>query len=95
MVKFPCLVCEKAVGTNDNAVCCDMCDRWVHIYCNNICKKTYRDLKKDQNPWFCKSFIQKEIPFSSLNDTELAHLSTNNNNFRKIKCLHWKWGYKM
>ena len=75
MVKFPCLVCEKAVGTNHNAVCCDMCDTWVHIYCNNICKERHRDLKKDQTPWSCKSCIRKEIPFSSLNDTELTHLS--------------------
>ena len=75
MVKFPCLVCEKAVGTNHNAVCCDMCDTWVHIYCNNICKERHRDLKKDQTPWSCKSCIRKEIPFSSLNDTELAHPS--------------------
>ena len=62
MVKFSCLVCGKAVGTNCNAVCCDMCHRWGHIYCNNICKKTYRDAKKDQNPWFCKSCFLKRNP---------------------------------
>ena len=27
MVKFSCLVCEKAVGINLEAVCCDMFDR--------------------------------------------------------------------
>ena len=48
MVKFPCLVCEKAVGINHNAVFCDMCDRWVHIYCNNIWKKIYKDQRKYQ-----------------------------------------------
>ena len=74
MVKFPCVVWEKTVGTNHNVVCCDMCDRWVHIYCNNICKKTYRDLKKYQIPWFCKSCFRKEILFSSLNDTKFAYI---------------------
>ena len=63
MVKFPCLVCEKAVGTNDNAVCCDMCDRWVHIYCNNICKKTYRDLQKIKPPGSVNPVFEKKSPF--------------------------------
>ena len=30
------------------AVCCDICKRWVRIGCNNICKKTYSNLKKIQ-----------------------------------------------
>ena len=72
---FPCLVCEKAVRTNHNTVCCDMFDSWLYIYCKNICKITYRDLKKYQTPWFCKSCLRKGIPYFSLNDTELAYLS--------------------
>ena len=70
MVKFPCSVCEKPVVINHEAVCCDICNSWVHIYCNNICKKTYNNLKKDPTPWFCKCFIQKEIPFLNINDTK-------------------------
>ena len=75
MVKFPCSVCEKPVAINHDAVCCDVCNRWVHIRCNNICKKTHRGLKKDPTPWFCKSCMQKEIPFSNINDTEYIHLT--------------------
>ena len=61
MVKFPYLVFEKAVGTNHNTVFCDMCDRWVHIYCNNISKKhteIFKNIKKYKRS---KSYIQKEI----------------------------------
>ena len=54
---------------------CDVCNRWVHIRCNSICKKTYRGLKKDPTPWFCKSCMQKEIPFSNINNTEYIHLT--------------------
>ena len=75
MVNFPCLICETTVGINYNVVCYDICDRWVHI----------RDFKKDQTPWFCKSCIWKEIPFSSLNDTEFAHLSKGISVLPKIK----------
>ena len=49
MVNFPCSVCEKPVAINHEAVCCDICNKWVHIRCNNICKKTYRCLKKRSN----------------------------------------------
>ena len=61
-VTFPCPVCEKAVATNHNAVCCDICDCWIHICRNNICKQTYRQPQKDPSPWCCKSCLKKEIP---------------------------------
>ena len=75
MVKFPCSVCEKPVAINHEAVFCDICNRWVHNRCNNICKKTYNNLKKDPTPWFCKCCMQKEIPFSNINDTEYNRLT--------------------
>ena len=71
MTKFPCLICKKVVARNHNALCCDSCNLWVHIKCNNISKKCYNTLKRDSNPWFCKNCIKKAIPFSSINDTEL------------------------
>ena len=72
MVKFPCSVCGKPVAINQEAVCCDVCNRWVHC-CNNICKKTYRGLKKDPTLWFCESYMQKEILF--INDTEYSYIN--------------------
>ena len=70
MIKFPCQLCEKPVVTNHNAIYCDICDCWVHIHCNNIFKQTYRQLQKYPSPWYCKSCLKKEIPFSNLNDSE-------------------------
>ena len=75
MVKFPCSVCEKSVAINHKAVCCDVCNRWVHTRCNNICKKIYIGHKNNSTPWFCKSCIQQEIPFSNINYTEYIHLT--------------------
>ena len=37
--KFPCGVCSKPVANNHNALCCDSCDKWVHIKCNFLNKK--------------------------------------------------------
>ena len=73
MAKFLCSVREKPVVIDHEAVCYDVCNRQVHICCNNICKKTYKGLKKDPAPWFCQYCMQKEIPFFNINDTEYTH----------------------
>ena len=36
---IPCAVCEKSVAINHEAVYCRICNRWIHIRCNNIWKK--------------------------------------------------------
>ena len=74
MVNFPCSVCEKPVGINHEAICCDKCNKWIHIRCN-ICKKAYRSLKKDPTPWYCKLCIQAKLLFFKLNNTEFASLT--------------------
>ena len=63
--KFPCGVCTKTVANNHNAICCDSCDKWVHIKCNFLNKKTYRKLQKDKSPWFCINCINDQLPFQT------------------------------
>ena len=36
IVKYPCLVCNRAVTKNHKAVQCDCDDSWVHIACNYL-----------------------------------------------------------
>ena len=38
-------------------------------------KKTYRCLKNDPAPWYCKLYTRAKLPFSKLNNTELARLT--------------------
>ena len=45
VVKFPCGICQKAVGKKHKAVCCDLCNEWIHIACNNLNEKTYNFYK--------------------------------------------------
>ena len=77
MVNFPWSVWEKPVGINHEAVSCGKCNKWIHIRCNNIRKKTYRSLKKDPAPWYCKLCIPAKLPFSKLNNNEFASLTKN------------------
>ena len=73
-VQFPCLVCEKSVAKNHEAICCDKCNWRVHRQCNNLCKKTYRDFQKTDMPWYCKKCIKDITPFSNLIDIKLDKL---------------------
>ena len=70
---YLCGVCSKTVAKNHNAVCCDKCDMWVHIVCNNLSKYCYRKLQ-DTSPWFCVDCLKKEMPFCNLFDDQLKIL---------------------
>ena len=72
--KFPCSICPKNVAKNHNAVCCDICNLWVCIKCNNITKYCYRKLQNDKKPWYCKKCIKNIVPFSQLSDSQVNKL---------------------
>ena len=48
-----------------NPLCCDSCDKWIHIKYNFLNKKTYQKLQNDKSPWFCINCIKDQLPFQS------------------------------
>ena len=66
-------VCKLEVNDNDDAVQCDLCDRWNHINCVEINKQKYEKLKKDPLPWSCLACMS-EIPFSQMSNKEFKNL---------------------
>ena len=78
-VKYPCISCQKAVAKNHKAICCDSCNKWIHIKCNYIDKKTYINLQRSNSSWFCINCIKKIIPFSNLSDDELKKITEGSN----------------
>ena len=70
--RFPCGICKKSV--NRNAVCCDICNKRVHIYCSNITRYCYRKLQKNETPWYCKICTRWAMPFCNLADHQLEVL---------------------
>ena len=62
-IKCPCLVCGRSLAKNHRALQCDFCDKWVHIKCNLIDKKTYEMLKLDETPWSCINCTEDIFPF--------------------------------
>ena len=64
-VKFPCNLCSKPVANNHRALCCDICDQWVHIKCNNVSPADYERLKSSESRWFCLKCIGCVFPRST------------------------------
>ena len=78
VVPFPCLKCNRAVAKNHKAVQCDICDKWVHIACNNLNTYTYKKLLKDKSPWYCICCLQEELPHCSI-DSDVLNNSMHGN----------------
>ena len=72
--KFPCGICQKAIGKKDNAVCCNFCNEWIHTACNNLDKKAYKLLEGSNTKWFWINCTKKEIPFTSQTNQELEKI---------------------
>ena len=55
--KNQCGACKKLVKRTDNALCCDSCDHWVHIRCENIKMKDYKKMVESNNDedWYCSN----------------------------------------
>ena len=70
-MKFPRGICKKTAAANHNAVCCDLCIKWVHKSCNNTTRYCYRKLLKDEMSWHCKICIIQTMLFSNLTDHQL------------------------
>ena len=78
VVQFPCLKCNRAVAKNHKAVQCDICDKWVHIACNNLNTYTYKKLLKDKSPSYCIFCLQEELPHCSI-DSDVLNNSMHGN----------------
>ena len=74
VVKFPCGICQKAVSKEHNTVCCDLCNEWIHISCDNLDKKTYKLLQGFSAKCFCINCTKKEIPFTAQTNQELEKI---------------------
>ena len=66
VITFPCSICTKAIGGNDNSIYCDKCNLWFHIKCNNLNFIDYQYLNGNDDPWFCLKCNSEIYPFGTL-----------------------------
>ena len=74
MVKHPCGICQKAVANTHKAIYCDICNKWIHISCNNLDRKTYIKLQRSNTIWYCISCMKEELPFNATTNQEFAKI---------------------
>ena len=53
VINFPCSICIKTIGDNDDSIYCDKCTLWVHIKCNNPNFIDYQYLYGNEDSRFC------------------------------------------
>ena len=68
--KFPCKICAKNVLDKDQAVQCDLCERWIHIKCNNLNYLYYKYLQNCDGSWYCIECCSTIFPFNSLSSNK-------------------------
>lgn len=61
--KYPCGACAGPVSSNQKAVCCDVCNKWLHIRCVGISVSAYSDLQNSPDTWACTNCLYEALPF--------------------------------
>ena len=64
---FPCGLCGKQVSDDDKAICCDGCNKWIHVSCDQYTTETaYDDMvhNPSSDPWFCGVCIHSDMDVS-------------------------------
>ena len=58
-----CSFCNKKVKCHQKAICCDLCNNWIHIKCNELNDLDYEYLNLNGNAWCCKICTAEILPF--------------------------------
>ncbi|CAG8600563.1 9733_t:CDS:2 [Ambispora leptoticha] len=69
---------DENEGDDDNdMVCCDRCDRWIHCGCDEILTpKKYQELVEDADANYqCPLCDKRIVPFKNISESQLAALS--------------------
>ena len=83
-IKWPCIICNRPVQTNQKAIECDTCQKWCHLNCDG--RHTTQDyeyfMNNQDNPdleWHCLYCSLKEkhgiIPFTLSDTSELIKIN--------------------
>ena len=90
-LKWPCVICNKNVLSNQNGITCDHCGKWCHRQCDAMSQETYKAyVKNDTNPeiivkakWHClyctMKYQYEHFPFTLCDDHELNNINSSDN----------------
>ena len=63
-----CSICKKIVKYE--SVYCNLCQHWVHPYCNNLDANMLTELSKSDTDWYCKTCTYNIFPNFLINTKE-------------------------
>ena len=53
-MSYPCNKCGIEVSNNDDSICCDECNHWLHLKCTSLNNSEFVSLaKKGDSMWYC------------------------------------------
>ena len=76
MPKYPCAKCNRNVAKRHKAICCDICDKWIHIKCNLLNFNDYKKLQNDPSPFYCIQCTSTIFPYGKLTNNEFYAIAT-------------------
>ena len=96
-IKDPCSICCNSVRGSRDQIQCNICGLHVHRKCSYITPSQLETIKNLQEPFYCSTCVNNEIPFSNQNnndfyatqtlglnaDTNIEHLNITLNNTDK------------
>ena len=67
--KYPCIVCDKCVKWNQNAIVCLFCNNLIHLQCSSQSSEFHRS----NSDWICDVCLMSELPFFDINISDEVH----------------------
>ena len=86
-LKYPCVICNSSVKSNQQGLHCDLCQKWCHRSCDGMDSVTYKIYEENNsNPnittqpdWYClfctMKFHYDNIPFTLSDNFELENIN--------------------
>ena len=59
--KYPCLSCDKSVRSNQNALMCVTCNRWIHLTCSTLDNNFFYS----DSDFICAKCLLNILPFNN------------------------------
>ena len=52
--QYPCVSCGISVGEEQDSICCDTCNKWIHFECTNLSRQDFDfHCQNDDEPFHC------------------------------------------